>query len=60
MVESPIILAANRIEPTVFGIPFLLVWVLLWWAFCTAVFAIAHLVGWGKPNTADRHPEDGA
>lgn len=50
MLESPIILLANRAEPTVLGFPFLLAWVLFWWAFCTAVFLVAHLMNWGKPR----------
>lgn len=50
MMESPTILWANRVEPTVLGFPFLLAWVLFWWAFCTAVFLVAHLMNWGKPR----------
>lgn len=48
MMESPIILWANKIEPMVLGIPFLLFWVLFWWAFCTVLFLVAYKYNWGK------------
>lgn len=48
MMESPILLLANRIEPIVLGMPFLLFWTLLWWGFCTIVFLIAYQTNWGK------------
>jgi len=48
MLESPIILLANSIEPIIFGFPFLVAWVLFWWAFCTIIFFIAYKMNWGK------------
>lgn len=48
MLESPIILLANRIEPMVLGIPFLVFWILIWWLFCTVVFFIAYKANWGN------------
>lgn len=51
MAESPIILAANRIEPMIFGIPFLLNWVLFWWLFCTIILLIAYRKNWGKSKS---------
>ncbi|WP_184404167.1 DUF3311 domain-containing protein [Geomicrobium halophilum] len=48
MLESPIILLANRIEPTIFGLPFLIAWVLIWWSFCTIIFFIAYKLNWGR------------
>ncbi|MBO1002154.1 DUF3311 domain-containing protein [Pseudogracilibacillus auburnensis] len=48
MLESPIILWANKIDPMVLGLPFLLFWVLFWWAFCTILFLIAYKFNWGK------------
>ena len=38
MLESPLIMLANRIEPMVMGLPFLLVWNLFWWFALTALF----------------------
>lgn len=61
MMESPIILLANRVEPTILGFPFLLAWVLFWWAFCTLVFLVAHLMNWGKPrNRTELKESEGA
>jgi len=48
MMESPIILFVNKVEPTVMGMPFLLFWILFWWAFCTIVFLVAYRMNWGK------------
>ncbi|MBT2600488.1 MULTISPECIES: DUF3311 domain-containing protein [Oceanobacillus] len=48
MLESPIILAANRVEPMIFGFPFLISWVLFWWLFCCVVLYIAYRTNWGK------------
>lgn len=48
MLESPIILLANRIEPMIFGFPFLVAWVLIWWAFCTIIFFVAYKMNWGR------------
>lgn len=47
MLESPIILLANRIEPMIFGVPFLVAWVFIWWAFCTVVLYVAYKLNWG-------------
>ncbi|CAM0553829.1 hypothetical protein EHLJMEHL_03923 [Vreelandella titanicae] len=38
MLESPVIMLTNRIEPLLMGIPFLLVWNLFWWFVLTALF----------------------
>jgi len=48
MLISPVLLFANTIEPTIFGMPFLLAWVLFWWGYCTVVFLLAHFYNWGK------------
>lgn len=48
MLEGPFILLANRIEPMILGMPFLLFWTLLWWFICTLVFFIAYQTNWGK------------
>lgn len=48
MMESPIILLANRVEPFILGMPFLIFWVLFWWLFCTIVFLIAYRANWGR------------
>lgn len=53
MLESPVILLANRIEPVLLGMPFLLWWSLLWWAFLTAVFLVAYLTDWGSRSRHD-------
>ena len=52
MLESPAIMLANRIEPMVFGIPFLIVWNLFWWFVLTALFLLAYLTNWGSPVRA--------
>ncbi|WP_449354210.1 hypothetical protein ACUL41_13035 [Virgibacillus natechei] len=54
MLESPIILLANNIEPMFFGVPFLISWVLFWWAFCTIIFFIAYMKNWGKTTNIKR------
>lgn len=51
MLETPIVLLANNIEPVVFGLPFLIFWVLFWWLFCTIIFLIAYIKKWGKKNS---------
>ena len=48
MLESPMILVANQIEPIVMGIPFFFLWNLGWWAFLTALFLVAYLTNWGS------------
>ncbi|BBO56042.1 hypothetical protein [Cobetia sp. AM6] len=57
MLESPLMLMANQIEPMVMGIPFFLVWNLVWWGFLTAVFLYAYLTNWGSakaPSTGSK------
>ena len=61
MLESPIIMLANLIEPMVLGIPFLIVWNLFWWFALTALFLVAYFTNWGSPtpmaeNTAKQQP----
>ncbi|SFE44456.1 Protein of unknown function [Lentibacillus persicus] len=51
MLETPIVLMANNIEPVIFGMPFLVFWVLFWWFFCTIIFLIAYMKKWGKKNS---------
>lgn len=55
MLESPIIMLANRIEPMVMGLPFLLVWNLLWWFVLTALFLVAYFTNWGSPAPTAAH-----
>lgn len=55
MLESPIIMLANRIEPMVMGLPFLLVWNLLWWFVLTALFLVAYCTNWGSPAPTTAH-----
>lgn len=50
MLEGPFILMANKIEPMIFGLPFLLFWVLLWWLIATILFLVAFLRNWGNNN----------
>lgn len=50
MMESPIILLANRIEPKIFGFPFLIAWILFWWFICTLILLIAYQMDWGRIN----------
>ncbi|WP_447527602.1 hypothetical protein [Vreelandella sp. TE19] len=60
MLESPLILVANRIEPTVLGIPFFLAWNLFWWLMLTLTFLVAYFTNWGSATPARRghHPAD--
>lgn len=51
MLESPVIMLANRIEPLLMGIPFLLVWNLFWWFVLTALFLVAYFTNWGSPTS---------
>ena len=51
MLESPLIMTANQIEPMVMGMPFLFAWNLAWWFVLTALFLVAYLTNWGS-----RHP----
>jgi len=55
MLESPLIMLANRIEPTVMGLPFLLVWNLFWWFVLTALFLVAYFTNWGSPEPSAVH-----
>lgn len=48
MMESPVIMLANKIEPIIFGVPFLLFWNLIWWFFVTALFLVGYLTNWGS------------
>ncbi|MFN2411114.1 MAG: DUF3311 domain-containing protein, partial [Halomonas sp.] len=52
MLESPAIMLANRIEPMMMGMPFLLAWNLFWWLALTAIFFVAYLTNWGSPSSA--------
>lgn len=52
MMEGPVILLANRIDPVIMGMPFLLFWILFWWLFCTVVFFVAYRRNWGKPESS--------
>ncbi|PCF95986.1 hypothetical protein [Vreelandella nigrificans] len=55
MLESPAIMLANRIEPMLMGLPFLLVWNLFWWFVLTALFLVAYLTNWGSPTPSNNH-----
>lgn len=53
MLESPLILVANQVEPMIMGIPFLFVWNLVWWAFLTILFLVAYLTNWGSASRSN-------
>ncbi len=55
MLESPLIMMANKVEPMIMGAPFLLVWNLGWWAFLTTLFLVAYLTNWGSSTSAPQH-----
>lgn len=57
MLISPIVLVANSITPMIFGIPFLIAWVLFWWLFCTIIFLVAYLTNWGQERVRIRREE---
>lgn len=46
MVNPPLIALANTIYPTIFGMPFLVAWVLLWWLLAGIVAVIAAWKVW--------------
>lgn len=48
MLESPMIMVANKVDPMIMGVPFLFVWNLGWWAFLTGLFLVAYLTNWGS------------
>ena len=48
MLESPMILVANQVEPMIMNIPFFLLWNLGWWAFITILFLVAYVTDWGS------------
>ncbi|MDR5892967.1 MULTISPECIES: hypothetical protein [Halomonas] len=50
MLESPMIMIANKIDPMIMGAPFLFVWNLGWWAFLTGLFLLAYLTNWGSSS----------
>lgn len=52
MLESPLIMMANQVEPMLLGMPFFFLWNLAWWAFITALFLLAYLTNWGSRTTA--------
>lgn len=46
MVNPPVIGIANRIYPTVLGMPFLVAWVLIWWLLAGVVAVVAAWKVW--------------
>ncbi|GAK04208.1 hypothetical protein JCM19037_2593 [Geomicrobium sp. JCM 19037] len=52
MLQSPLLLLVNRVEPMIFGIPFLIFWIFSWWAFLTIFLFIAYKLNWGYKRTA--------
>lgn len=56
MLESPLIMLANQVEPMVLGMPFFFFWNLAWWFAITVLFLIAYLTDWGS-HTGRRHEE---
>lgn len=51
MMETPLILLANKAEPFILGLPFFLFWNLLWWFIGTSLFLIGYLINWGSKST---------
>lgn len=49
-IEFPGIFFINRIEPYLFGMPFLYGFVLLVWAFMCLVLGVAYYCNWGKKS----------
>ncbi|MGQ9652305.1 MAG: hypothetical protein ACUVXJ_19610 [Phycisphaerae bacterium] len=49
--ESPLILWANRIEPMILGLPFLIGWVIIWWAVTIVLYLIGYLTNWGEGSS---------
>lgn len=48
IMESPLILLANKAEPFVLGLPFLIFWNLLWWFIGTVLFLVGYITNWGS------------
>ncbi|MGQ9759452.1 MAG: hypothetical protein ACUVQ5_02620 [Candidatus Methanomethylicaceae archaeon] len=46
VVNWPILTVANRIEPTILGMPFLVAWILIWWLIASVVAIIAAWKVW--------------
>lgn len=55
MLESPVIMLANYIDPIILGMPFLFFWNLVWWVFLTALFLVAYLTDWGSRTRHNAH-----
>ncbi|UYG00297.1 hypothetical protein [Halomonas sp. GD1P12] len=60
MLESPLILLANQIEPLIMGVPFLLAWNLFWWFVLTALFLAAYFTNWGSASAPLNQPKEPA
>lgn len=50
VMESPLILLANSVQPMVLGIPFFIFWNLLWWFITTVLFLIGYFIDWGSKS----------
>lgn len=48
IMEFPGILFINRVEPMIFGLPFIYGFVIIMWAFMCCVLLYAYKVNWGK------------
>lgn len=48
IMEFPGIFFINRIEPMIFGLPFIYGFIIIMWAYMCAVLFYAYKVNWGK------------
>lgn len=48
ILETPLILLANKAEPFILGLPFFIFWNLFWWFILTVLFLVGYLTNWGS------------
>ena len=59
IMEFPGIFLINRIEPMIFGLPFIYGFIIIMWAYMVAVMFYAYKTNWGKGNKNDQTDEGG-
>lgn len=59
IMEFPGILFINRIEPMLFGMPFIYSFTIIMWVYMCILMLIGYKKNWGSPNTDDESAEGG-
>lgn len=57
IMEFPGIYFINRVEPMIFGMPFIYSFIIIMWAFMCAVLFYAYKVSWGVKESDDEGGE---